>query len=364
MINRSPLKTIINQFAVDPNILSITPIGSGHVNKTYEIKTQSGVNYLLQKINQHVFRDVPALMHNFEIVTQHIQQKLRQENHPMPEQAGLTMIRTLSGSSYLHDDNQEAWRLLRFINDSYTHELVTDPKLVEEGAYAFGKFQRSIATIDPAQLKIVIPSFHNLTHRLTLLKKALTVNRYNRVKIVGNEINYIEQMQDRMLLTQQLLNTQKIPLRITHNDTKINNILFNEAGHALCVIDLDTIMPGVFQFDFSDTVRTMANTGFEDEIDLEMVSLDTELFKAVASGYLRATRPILTTTEIELLSEATHLMPFMIGVRFLTDYLEGDCYFKTSRPDQNLDRARCQFKLTEDIERQKRKLKKIIETLI
>jgi thiamine kinase-like enzyme len=364
MIECCPLQALIDNFAVDTEVLTITPFGRGHINNTYRVETKNGPNYLLQKINQHVFQDVAGLMHNFSVVTRHTQQQLLREKHPQPESAGLTLIQATNGTSYVIDENNDAWRLLRFIDNSRTYELVTDPKLAEEGAFAFGEFQRHIAGIDPNQLTITIPNFHHLPTRLTQFERAIQADNQQRARHVKTEVDYVRNAQYAMCTTQRLLDAGEIPVRITHNDTKMNNILFSQTGDALCVIDLDTVMPGVFQFDFSDTVRTMANTATEDENNLSLVALNPDLFTAIATGYLRATRHILTAQEINLLVPAAHLMPFIIGLRFLTDYLQGDVYFKTDHPQQNLDRARCQFRLAQDIEIRQSQLKQIINALV
>lgn len=364
MITDLALKTTLSNFAIDADIVDVSPFGNGHINTTYHVINRIGPDYLLQKINQHVFKDIPGLMHNIQVITQHIQQRLKNEGHPLPEQAGLTMACTQDGNNYFVDANKEHWRLFRFIENSCAHELVTDPNLAEKGAFAFGQFQRHINDISPSKLHITIPQFNHVPSRLATLAQAIETDACQRASEVEAEINYVHLMQHRMCLTQRLIDRGEIPIRITHNDTKINNVLFSPAGEVLCVIDLDTVMPGAFQFDFSDTVRTMANTAAEDEPDLSRVELNKDLFAAIAAGYLRSTHEILMPTEIDLLTTAASLMPFLIGVRFLTDYLQGDIYFKTNHPKQNLDRTRCQFKLAQHIDGQLPSLKKIIAALI
>jgi hypothetical protein len=363
MIEHCPVETVLAHFAIAADIVDITPFGQGHINTSYHVINRSGPDYLLQKINRHVFKDIPGLMHNIHVVTQHIQQRLTQAGHPTPERAGLTLVTTHDDQNYCVDTNNESWRVFHFIDNSCTHELVTDPNLAENGAFAFGEFQRHVANINPNELSITISKFHHLPTRLTALEAAIQTDKMNRAQEVEAEINYVHLTQDHMHLTQRLIDSGKIPLRITHNDTKINNVLFNQTGEALCVIDLDTVMPGVFQFDFSDAVRAMANTAAEDEKDLSLVELNPELFAAIASGYLRATRDILMPTEIDLLATAASLMPFMLGLRFLTDYLQGDTYFKIHYPQHNLDRARCQFKLAQDIDSRVPELQQIIHAL-
>lgn len=361
---RDSLACIVEQFEGSIPVTTITPFGRGHINTTYKVQAGKQANYLLQKINQNVFRDVAGLMHNIELVTSHIQKELKKESHPNPERAGLTLISANNNSSYVLDEQGDAWRLLRFIDDSCTHELVSDPQLAREGSRAFGEFQRHIEGIDPKQLNITIPRFHHLPTRLDAFEVAIKNDSCQRVGNVSREIAYVHDMKEAMGETQRLLDAGLIPIRVTHNDTKLNNVLFSNDGSALCVIDLDTVMPGVFQFDFSDTVRTTANTAVEDEQDLDKVRLNPELFSAITDGFLQATRHILTETEVELLAPAAGLMPFIIGLRFLTDYLHGDTYFKTHHPSQNIDRARCQFKLSQNIQAQQSHLQKIVASLV
>jgi hypothetical protein len=345
-------------------VKSILPFGRGHINTTYKVNAGENTAYLLQKINRSVFKDIAGLMHNIEMITHHIQNELHKESHPHPEQAGLTLIKAVNGKNYILDDNNDAWRLFRFIEHSHTHPLIGDPKLAQEGSRAFGQFQRLIAKMDPTELTITIPNFHHLPTRLDDFNRAVEEDLYGRSKLIGREINYIHRTKDSLCEIQKRWDRNQIPTRITHNDTKLNNVLFSSEGSSLCVIDLDTVMPGIFQFDFSDTVRTMAITAEEDEPNLDNVQLSPDLFFAITQGYLETTRDILTDTELELLAPAANFMPFIIGLRFLTDYLQGDFYFKTHRPNQNLDRARCQFKLSQDIERQQTSLRKIVASLI
>lgn len=356
------LTAIVEQFAIDSPISDITPFGRGHINTSYRVHThaQQAPDYLLQKINQHVFRDVDGLMHNIQLVTQTIQRELKKQAHPHPEQAGLTVVPTTSSKSYILDGNGDAWRVLQFIDNSCTHELTENAAVAEKAAKAFGEFLRLIESINPYELRTTIPNFHHLPTRLNTFNQIVQANEHHRVKEVKKEIDFVYQVQDRLCQTQRLLDTEKIPRRVTHNDTKMNNVLFSNEGNALCVIDLDTVMSGCFQFDFSDAVRTIAITAVEDEKDLNKVQINTDYFAAIARGYLQETRTMLTKAEIELLAPAADLLPFIIGLRFLTDYLQGDTYFRTHYPAQNLDRARCQFKLCQDIAKQQPLLQKII----
>jgi len=349
---------ILEKFNLPPQPL--TPFGCGHINTTYQVTGEGNRPYLLQKINSSVFPDIPGLMHNIQVVTKHIQKKLHQAGHPRPDRAGLTCLPTVDGKYYVTDESGDAWRLLRFIEDSVTHEQLDDPKLAQSGARAFGEFQRQVADIDPGLLNITISHFHHLPSRLQAFEEALKADSHGRAKELTTEADYINLAKEKLCETQRLLDSGAIPTRITHNDTKLNNVLFDTDGNGLCAIDLDTVMPGAFQFDFSDTLRTAACTAAEDETDLKKVEIDLRLFEAVAAGYLEPMQDQLTQTEKELLAPAANLMPFMVGLRFLTDYLQGDSYFKIHRPKHNLDRARCQLKLSQSIERQEKKLRQII----
>ena len=362
-MNNESLQTIVKHFAVDDTATSITPFGRGHINTTYKVCTPKQ-NYLLQKVNTDIFNDIDGLMRNVKLVTEHIQQKLRAQNHPSPQQAGLTLINTQNGNTYYQDHNNHAWRLLHFIDDSCTHEMITDPELAEKGAQAFGQFQQLVADIDVNQLNITIPDFLHLPTRLQQFQHMIEKDPLNRAKDIKHEIKSVQQMQDHLSRTQQLADNGTLPQRVTHNDTKLNNVLFSKTGEALCVIDLDTVMPGLVQFDFSDIIRTAANRALEDERDLSQVGLNPTLFTAITRGFLSATCNVLTKAEIELLAPAAHLMPFMLSTRFLTDYLQGDTYFRIHRPGQNLDRARCQLKLSQDIAQQMDELQQSVERIV
>jgi hypothetical protein len=360
-MHNNPLAEIVKQFATDIQTPTIIPFGRGHINSSYHVSNVNatqGSQYLLQKINRDVFKDIPGLMHNLEYVSQHIQRKLHQQSHADPKRAGLTLIPTQSGESYSVDEQGEAWRLFLFIDNSCSHELIADPKLAFEGARAFGEFQQLIQDIDPEELSITIPHFLHLPTRLTNFYHAIEQDPHNRAKRITREIDYISRAQDSLCETQRLADSGVLTTRVTHNDTKLNNVLFSPSGEALCVIDLDTVMPGLFQFDFSDAVRTTANTAVEDEPDLNKVSLNLDLFSAITRGFLHATHDVLTQAELELLAPAANLMPFMVGLRFLTDFLQGDTYFKAHYSGQNLSRARCQLKLSQEIERLKPDLQK------
>lgn len=359
MSNES-LQDIFHRFAVEGAATSIEPFGRGHINTSFKACTHTG-NYLLQHVNTSIFTDIEGLMRNVKLVTEHIQAKLRKQHHPAPEKAGLTLIPTRDGQTYHLDTQGQAWRMMRFIDGSCTHEIITDPKLAETGARAFGKFQQLVDDIDIDKLSITIPNFLHLPTRLQQFYQLVEQDPLNRAKDISAEIDYIVARQDSLCETQRLADNHVVQQRVTHNDTKLNNVLFSHAGDALCVIDLDTVMPGLVQFDFSDIIRTAANRAVEDERDLSRVGLDIDLFRAITRGFLSATNNVLTTAEIELLAPATHLMPFMLSTRFLADYLQGDTYFRIHRQGQNLDRARCQLKLCQDIENHMPELQRCVE---
>jgi len=359
------LEQIAQQFATEGTIEEVKPHGGGHINDSYRlINGQSGApDFLLQRVNHYVFKDVPLLMRNMEIVTGHISRIIAQEDPENLERKTLRITPTHQGSSYFKDPDGNFWRVINFIKDHVVFESASDPAIAREGAYMFGSFTRMLDGIDPQLIGDTIPRFHNLKWRLSNLKESIKNNKAGRLDQVRNEISYVESSSQLMLTIQDLGEKGSIPLRITHNDTKINNVLFDQNHKGLCVIDLDTIMQGYVHYDFGDGIRTFTNTGEEDDEDLDRISMDTALFEAFAAGFLDATREILTPTEIDTLVYAGLLFPFIMAVRFLTDYLDGDVYYKIHHPEQNLVRARAQFKLAQDGEAKLEDLKQIIRKL-
>lgn len=335
---------ILRQFCLDAEPASCTPYGCGHINRTYLVATAGGRCYILQKINHHTFRDVAGLMENIELVTEHLRRK-----SPDPRSV-LTLIRTKDGKSYLEADDGY-WRVFRFVEDSICLQQPESDADFYESAVGFGTFQQLLSDFPAEKLHETIPNFHNTPDRYRAFHETLTRDPMHRAAQVQPEIEFALARQAEMAALQNALDAGELPLRVTHNDTKLNNILFDaHTGEALCVIDLDTIMPGLALNDYGDSIRFGASTAAEDEPDVSKVHFDLYLFELYTRGYLEAAGAALTDTEKEYLPWGAKLMTLECGIRFLTDYLQGDTYFKVSRARQNLERCRTQFKLVADME--------------
>lgn len=360
------LNHIISQFRMQGDIKQITPYGSGHINDTFLVETtnEERPNYILQKINHHIFKDVPALMNNILRVTQHLQHKFNQRKTDQLAGQALTLVLSQSAKPYYQDEDGYFWRTYLFIKDTCFYDIVPNADTAFRGGRAFGLFQNLLADLPAPPLHETIPHFHNLDSRLENFKKALEIDRCQRAAEIKSLIGFINQRSDAMRTILTLGEQNKIPLRVTHNDTKFNNVLLSTKHDSECVIDLDTVMPGYLQYDFSDTVRTATNTAAEDEADLSKVHMDINLFTGFAKGFLSEAASSLNQYEVEQLSQSADLLPFLIGVRFLTDYLDGDRYFKTHFEHHNLQRAKAQFQLVRSIEAQKPQLKQIIEIIM
>ena len=356
---------IAAQFATEGTIGKIDVHAGGHINDSYRLPNKSSghPDYLLQRVNHYVFKDVPLLMQNMVLVTDHVKAKIRQEYPGEEDRRSLTIIPAKDGQSYFKDPDGNFWRVLRFIEDHLVFESTTDTSIAYEGALTFGAFTNMLNDLDAGKVGTVIPDFHNMKWRLTQLRESIRKDAAGRLKEVKEEIEYVESRSKMMLTIHELGEKGAIPLRVTHNDTKISNVLFDKNKKGLCVIDLDTIQPGYVTSDFGDGIRTLTNTGEEDDADLDRVSMDLDLFEAFASGFLDSTRNILSDTEKDALVYAALLFPYMQSVRFLMDYLDGDVYYKIKDEKHNLVRTRAQLKLTRDGEAKMDELKRIIARL-
>jgi len=359
------IEAIASQFATQGTIDKVQPHGGGHINDSYRIvnAVKGAPDYLLQRVNHYVFKDVELLMQNMVLVTDHVKAKIRTASPEEVDRRSLTIIPATSGLSYFRDPDGNYWRVLRFIEDHLVFDSTTDPAIAYEGARSFGAFTAMLNDLPAGKVGTVIPDFHNMKWRLTQLRESIRKDKAGRLKEVKKEIDYVETRSRMMLTIHELGEKGAIPLRVTHNDTKISNVLFDRNKKGLCVIDLDTIQPGYVTSDFGDGIRTLTNTGEEDDANLDRVSMDLKLYEAFASGFLDSTRHILSDTEKDSLLYAGLLFPYMQAVRFLIDYLDGDVYYKTLNKEHNLVRARAQFKLTQDGEAKMDDLKKIIRKL-
>ena len=315
--------------------------------------TAGGRCYILQKINHHTFRDVAGLMENIELVTEHLRRK-----SPDPRSV-LTLIRTKDGKSYLEADDGY-WRVFRFVEDSICLQQPESDADFYESAVGFGTFQQLLSDFPAEKLHETIPNFHNTPDRYRAFHETLTRDPMHRAAQVQPEIEFALARQAEMAALQNALDAGELPLRVTHNDTKLNNVLFDaKTRRALCIIDLDTVMPGSALYDYGDSIRFGAATAAEDERELDKMEMSLERFRVFTRGYVRAC-PGLTQKELELLPLGAKVMTMECGVRFLTDHIDGDNYFSIHREGQNLDRARTQFKLVADMERKWDKMKEIV----
>jgi len=346
------IEPVVSQFLIKGSVAGIKPFGSGHINDTYRIinADRGRPDYLLQRINHHIFKNVPALTNNIIYVTEHIRNKLKEIPGSDPDKQTLTLIETTDGLFYYKDQNGSYWRMYLFMNDARCYDVVETEKQAFEGGKAFGNFQTMLADLDVSKLIEVIPDFHNVIFRLKQFDEALSADSFDRAKDVSNEILFVNERAYDMADIHRMGKAGKLPVRVTHNDTKFNNVLLDENDVAQCVIDLDTIMPGYTAFDFGDAVRTIINTAPEDEADLEKIQLNMPLFKAFAEGFLSQTISYMGVNEIRSLVKGVFLLPYIMGVRFLTDYLNGDVYYKIKFAGHNLQRARAQFQLVKKLE--------------
>lgn len=359
------LKSIIEHFKIKGNFLEGKSYGSGHIHDTFLIHTGEGTrDYLLQKINHDVFRNILQLMSNIEKVTKHIQRKIRMRSKSRSSSTCLTYIPTKNGKYYHLDSNGDYWRVSVFIPDSRSYDVIDSPERAYEGGQAFGRFLTELTDLPVDQLYETIPDFHNIEKRLETFYMTVREDPLQRVKEALREIEFVVTRAEEMKCINRLGEEGKIPRRITHNDTKFNNILFDSDDNFLCVIDLDTVMPGYIHFDFGDAIRTAANTGAEDEKDLSKISMDIRLYKAFSKGFLEETKAFLTKKEVEYLPFSAKLLTFMNGLRFLTDFIDGDKYYKIHHASHNLQRAKAQFMLLRSMDEQYGEMQAILEKII
>ena len=323
----------------------------GHINSTYAVELDNSEKYILQKINKFVFRHPKDVMHNIILCTDHIRAGLKFAGVD-PTRRVLNVIKTKTGQYFHIDEAGDYWRVYDFIDNAKTYSECDDPKLFEKIGFAFGQFQEQLSDFDVSKLKETIPDFHNTPKRVLDFRNSLALDKLRRTENALEEIAFIDQNEHLSSYITDKLDNGAIPLRVTHNDTKINNIMIdNASGEPICVIDLDTIMPGSELYDFGDAIRTGATTAAEDEADLSKVNFRLDMYEAYVKGTMKALGDCIVVQEIEGLPYGAFLMTFECGVRFLADYLDGDIYFKTAYETHNLVRAKNQFKLCEDMKK-------------
>lgn len=354
---------LANRFDIDGNVTDISPFGSGHINDTYRVLTDRHEKdgYLLQRINHHVFKNVPAVMENMQLVIRHLKEKYRLAGDRNLDEKVLTLVQTRDGKAYLVDESGNFWRMLILLVHTQSYDIVETPQQAREGGRAFGQFQRLLSDLNVALVHEVLPDFHHIGKRLDKFNQAVASDAVGRVDRVQVELDAIKSRAKRMHTILDLAGAGVLPVRIIHNDTKFNNVLLDMQDKAQCVIDLDTVMPGYVAYDFGDAIRTIINRAAEDEADLNKITLNIPLFEAYALGYFEEAHHFLTSEEIRSLIEGVMLLPYMQAVRFLTDFLEGDHYYKVHHTDHNLQRTRAQLRLVEQLEAHEAQLREIID---
>lgn len=347
------VRGVATQFAIDGQLTAIDRLVRGHIHDTFVSTWLVGGNrqrFLHQRMNDAVFHDIPAVMHNIETVSSHLRRKM-QGNRTLDGFRCLDLVKTREQRSYLMCDSGQ-WRTYAFIENTTSSDHCSSAEQAFEAARAFGWFQSQLADLDAGHLRETLPRFFSTPHRLQQFEDALAEDPRNRANDCVPEIRFAQTRRDDAFVFEKMLQSGELPRRTVHGDTKLNNVLFcNTTGRALCIVDLDTCMPGYALYDFGDLVRFTAATSDEDERDLDKVGTDLELYRALVKGYLEGTSGALSPREVELMPFAARLVTYTIGLRFLADHLAGDVYFKVHREGHNLDRARVQFRMVELMEK-------------
>lgn len=336
---------LVSHFDVQGTVKSVKPLGNGLINDTYKVamNEENAPAYVLQRINNAIFKDVELLQSNIEAVTAHLRKKLEEKQVADIDRRVLHFIKAETGKTYWREADDTYWRMMRFIPDAFTYETVNE-KYSHAAGLAFGEFEAALVDL-PQQLGETIPDFHNMELRARQLKEAVQNNPVKRLSVVESMVEELNRNMEEMCKAEQLHRDGKLPKRICHCDTKVNNMMFDADGNILCVIDLDTVMPSYVFSDYGDFLRTGANFTAEDDPNLANVGFNMDIFKAFTKGYLTSAGAFLTPIEREHLPFAAKLFPFMQCVRFLTDYINGDVYYKIKYPEHNLDRAKNQLAL-------------------
>ncbi len=359
------IASIAGRFQISGCLVDAQLYGSGHVNDTFRITLEdSGQTrrYILQRINETIFKDPPSLMNNIIRVTSHIRDKLTQAGSQEIDRRVLTVILTHDGEGYFRDADGKYWRMYLFIENTQSYDFLTSPEQACEAARAFGQFQNALADLPEPKLSETIPNFHNTPMRFERFLRVLGEDPRNRADEAKNEIQFVLDHSGICDMLVKLAEQGEIPERVTHNDTKINNVLFDtQTQNGICVLDLDTVMPGLSLYDFGDMIRTATCRAAEDERDLTKIHVDISLFREIVRGYAGQSAALLNDVEKPLLGFSGKLITFEQMIRFLTDFLEGDVYYKVHRPGHNLDRTRTQRKLVESILEQEDKMNELTE---
>ncbi len=362
---RNEIKVLANHFGIEGELIDFSVYTDGHINSTYRAAFEKGDctdRYIVQGINTHVFKNPDELMENIVNVTKYLKEKIEATGGDSSRQC-LEFLQADTGKYYLCH-NEKCWRVYRYIDKSYTLNYIKNRSFFESAGKAFGRFQRNLSGYPMETLHETIKDFHNTPKRVEALEESVAADVNGRVKEVEKEIKFVLDRKEDAKVLLELYKEGLIPLRVTHNDTKLNNVLFDEdTNKAICIIDLDTIMPGFSLYDFGDAIRYGGNTTKEDDRNLDNVNISIELFRSYARGFLSTCAKALTKAEVDHLAFSAKLMTYECGVRFLKDYLDGDVYFRTEYPEHNLVRARNQFKLVEEIENNLDRMNRIVEDI-
>ncbi len=355
MYSQEELREIVSKFVIYGDFLVAVPFGSGHINDTYQLTFDQGgvrLHYALQRINHQVFAHPEQVMENMDRVTRHLLNRIH-ASHIETRKRTLRLLRTYENTPCVQDARGNYWRAYVFVENARSYDVLETPNQAYRAAEAFGDFQCNLVDLPGPRLHETIPDFHNTPKRLERLKQAFREDKVGRARSVRREFDFVMARADDTSRLLRLNAEGAIPERITHNDTKVNNILIDDlTGEGICVIDLDTVMPGLSLYDFGDMVRAGTSPAEEDEVNLSKVGMRFEMYEAIYKGFMSSAGAFLTPAERENLPFSGKLITLETGIRFLTDYLEGDVYFKTRRPQHNLERCRNQFKLVESIEAQ------------
>lgn len=351
-------------FAAEGSLLEAAPYGTGHIHDTFRIRYSQSGSFILQRINARIFRNPQAVMENIVRVTGHLHAKLAAMPGSDPSREALRLVPAKDGRPWFVDGSGSVWRMFGFIGGTLAHEVCETQEQAFEAARVVARFQKLLSDLPGGRLQETIPHFHHTPRRVQDLEEVVAQDGANRCASAKPEIEFALSHRELACAVVNLMEAGKIPERVTHNDTKLNNVLFDErTDRGLCIVDLDTCMPGSVLYDFGDMVRTMTSPVAEDEADLSKVLMDIRYFRALVRGYLGEARGFLCADEVRNLVLSGRLMTFTVGVRFLTDYLAGDTYFKVHRPGHNLDRCRNQFKLVQSMERQEGEMEAVVRKM-
>lgn len=360
----SPIARVAGSFDIPGDLLNCSPYGSGHINDTYVATfggAAEGKRYIFQRINETIFKNSNALMQNIQRVTEATAAQLEADGTTEAGRRALRLVPSKDGHHSVRDEENRLWRCYHFIEGAKTYDVIESPRQAYEAARAFGQFQKLVSELGGPRLHETIPNFHHTRSRFERLRQVAAADPLGRLASVREEWDFIRRREDVVDVLLDLQASGAIPERITHNDTKLNNVMIDDATQeGICVIDLDTVMPGLALYDFGDLVRTATSPAVEDEQDLSKVRMQMEMFEALAKGYLSSAADFLVPAEVSHLAFSGKLITLEIGIRFLTDHLEGDVYFKTKRPGHNLDRCRTQLALVRSIEEQMGAMENIV----